>query len=102
MKQWKKVMACMTAAALTAGPPGFVGTGTEVVHAAGLEESLLLDFDFENLTAGDEINGGNAKAVGNYALAESYEGAGTALYLDGSAGNFLTVTDQEDKSLLNV
>lgn len=101
MKQWKKVMACMTAAALAAGLPGFVGTGTEVVHAAGLEESLLLDFDFENLTAGDEINGGNAKAVGNYALAESYEGAGMALHLDGSAGNFLTVTDQEGKSLLN-
>ncbi|WP_440322185.1 family 43 glycosylhydrolase, partial [Laedolimicola sp.] len=60
---------------------------------------LLAAFDFNDVTAAG-FEGGNAKATGSYSQKESYEGAGKALYLDGSSTNFLTVTDKAGKSLL--
>lgn len=41
----------------------------EVKDAADIEASLLLDFDFENLSAGQEIVTDTAKATGGYTLA---------------------------------
>jgi len=69
------------------------------------EEKILADFNFD--TEADLGNGAkgfaseNAKASGSYTLQDSYNAkAGKALYLDGSASNFLTVTDKEGNSLL--
>ena len=99
MKKFKKAMACLTAAAMLTGLAGSAGTGMAVTHAAGVEDNLILDFDFENLTAGDTITGGGAKATGTYSLQDSYEGAGKAIYLDGSS-QFLTATKEDGSSLL--
>lgn len=69
------------------------------------EEKVLAEFDFNMETdLGNGVKGfasENAKASGNYTLQDSYNAeAGKALYLDGSASNFLTVTDKDGKSLL--
>lgn len=58
--------------------------------------TVLADFTFDNET--DGFIGGTAKASGSYTLENSYDGK--ALYLDGSASNYLTVTNQEGGSLL--
>ncbi|MEY8515707.1 family 43 glycosylhydrolase [Lachnospiraceae bacterium 29-84] len=70
------------------------------------EEKILVDFDFNEET---DLGSGKkgfaseyAQASGGYALQDSYnEEAGKALYLDGSASNFLSVTDKEGKSILS-
>ena len=68
--------------------------------AADPEPELLLDFDFENLTANADIAAGTAKATGGYTLTASYDGAGRALHLDGSASQWLNVTKADGTSLL--
>ena len=95
----KKAMACITAAAMLAGLSGSAGVGMTAVHAEGIDDHLILDFDFENLTAGSEITGGGAKATGSYSLQDSYAGAGKALYLDGTS-QFLNATKEDGTSLL--
>lgn len=63
------------------------------------EQKVLADFNFDDETTGFESE--NAKATGNYTLKDSYnEKAGKAVYLDGSADQYLQVTDKEGKSLL--
>lgn len=63
------------------------------------EQKVLADFDFNEDGAGFESE--NARATGTYTLKDSYdESAGKALYLDGSADNWLKVTDKDGKSLL--
>ena len=95
----KKAMVCITAAAMLAGLSGSAGVGMTAVHAEGIDDHLILDFDFENLTAGSEITGGGAKATGSYSLQDSYAGAGKALYLDGTS-QFLNATKEDGTSLL--
>ena len=64
------------------------------------EPELLVSMDFEGLKEGEEIASAKALAKGGYTLADSYEGGGKALHLDGSAGQFLTVTGEDGGSLL--
>lgn len=60
---------------------------------------LLAEFDFDDTDSGFECR--TAKATGNYTLVEGKdEEHGRALYLDGSAEQYLTVTDREGGSLL--
>ena len=88
-------------------------TGVKNVHnnnsamwASGLVEvkvygtpKVLADFDFDDETSG--FTSVNANAAGAHALQASYNKAnGKALYLDGTAANFLTVTDKNGGSLL--
>lgn len=72
----------------------------EAFAAEATEPACLVDFDFENLTDGSEITSDGAKATGNYTVSTGYLGQGSAIYLDGSADQFLTVTDEEGESLL--
>lgn len=72
----------------------------EVKDAADIEAELLLDFDFENLSAGQDIVTETAKAVGGYTLTGSYEGSGDALHLDGTSAQWLDVTNASGGSLL--
>ena len=55
MKRLKKSVALVTTAALLAGSAGSLGTGLTVSYAA--EPNLLVDMDFENLQADQEIPG---------------------------------------------
>ncbi len=88
-------------------------TGVKNVHnnnsamwASGLVEvkvygtpKVLADFDFDDETSG--FTSVKANAAGAHALQASYNKAnGKALYLDGTAANFLTVTDKNGGSLL--
>jgi len=62
---------------------------------------LLADFTFDDDAS--VLAGGNAKATvnGSYQLKDSKDAAsGKALYLDGNASNYLSVTDKDGKSLL--
>lgn len=68
--------------------------------AAEPEANLLLDFNFDNLTDSKEIVTDTARATGGYTLQGSYEGAGKALHLDGTASQWLRVTDKQGGSLL--
>ena len=71
----------------------------QVADPAEIEAELLLDFDFENLSAGQDIVTDTAKASGGYTLTDSYEG-GSALHLDGTAAQWLNVTAADGSSLL--
>lgn len=97
MKRLKKSVALVTTAALLAGTAGSLGTGLTVSHAA--EPNLLVDMDFENLQADQEITGDHAKATGTYTIGKSYAVDGHALHLDGR-GQFLNVTGLDGGSLL--
>ena len=72
----------------------------EVKDAADIEAELLLDFDFENLSANQDIITDTAKATGGYTLTGSYEGSGQALHLDGTSAQWLDVTNASGGSLL--
>ncbi len=62
-------------------------------------EEILAQFDFDDET--DGFRSENAKAEGSHTLQDSHHRqAGKALYLDGSAGQYLTVTDINGNSLL--
>ena len=92
---WRRGAAFVVAAALMAASvPCGASAGTQKAQAAAGE--VLADFDFDSDV--DGFTGGKAKASGTYTLADSYDGK--ALYLDGSASNFLTVTDEDGGSLL--
>lgn len=72
---------------------------TEIGGEGDVEEKILAQFDFDDET--DGFKSENAKATGNHTLTDSYDSsAGQALYLNGSADNFLTVTDADGNSLL--
>lgn len=63
------------------------------------EEYIIARFNFDGET--DGFHGGGASAAGTYTLADSYaQKAGKALYLDGNADNYLTVTGEDGKSPL--
>ena len=53
------------------------------------------------MTEGQEITTETAKASGGYTLTDSYEGGGKALHLDGTASQWLNVTDMQGGSLLD-
>lgn len=72
----------------------------QVADPSQVEAELLVDFDFENLTAGQEIVTATAKATGGYGLADSYEGSGKALHLNGTSSQWLNVTKEDGTSLL--
>ncbi|MDR0671914.1 MAG: family 43 glycosylhydrolase, partial [Oscillospiraceae bacterium] len=66
--------------------------------------SLLADFNFNTAAVSGVFDGGNAKAAvsGTYALQakEGEPAEDTALYLNGSSNNFLSVTKRDGGSLL--
>lgn len=68
--------------------------------AEGTDANLLLNFDFEDLSDGQEIATDTVKAVGGYTLADSYEGSGKALHLNGTSSQWLNVTKADGTSLL--
>ena len=68
------------------------------MEAADIPEPLV-KFDFEDLSENAEITYKNAKATGEYSLAESYKGGGEALSLNGT-GQFLDVKKKDGESLL--
>ena len=76
---------------------GFESTFDVIVEGTQ-DDSLLADFHFNDEETG--LTSEKARATGSYTLKESYDENGKALYLDGSASNYLTVTDQDGKSLL--
>ncbi len=84
----------MAAALMATSIPYSALAKTEKTEAA--DADILADFDFDSDAGG--FTGGRAKASGTYTLTDSYDGK--ALYLDGSASNFLTVTDEAGDSLL--
>ncbi len=63
------------------------------------DADLLLDFDFEGLTANQEIETETASASGGYTLTTSYDGS-QALHLDGTNTQWLNVTKADGTSLL--
>ncbi len=64
-----------------------------------ISEKILAQFDFDNET--DGFTSENAKAAGTYTLQDSYHRqVKKALYLDGTANQFLTVTNNNGGSLL--
>lgn len=67
--------------------------------AEGSGADLLLDFNFEGLSAGAEITTDTASATGGYTLTESYDGS-SALHLDGTSSQWLNVTKSDGTSLL--
>lgn len=98
MKKTKKGIALLTMSAVLAG---IVPVGTswlQEVQAADLPKALV-DFDFENLNANQEIVTDSAKATGTYGLSDSHAGGGKALSLNGT-NQWLNITTREGKSLL--
>ena len=73
---------------------------TKAEMFSGTAADLLADFDFENLTDGQEIVTDTAKASGGYTLTDSYEGSGKAIHLDGSDSQWLNLTGADGSSLL--
>lgn len=63
------------------------------------DAELLLDFDFEGLSAGQTITTETASASGGYTLTTSYDGS-QALHLDGTSSQWLNVTKAGGTSLL--
>ena len=63
------------------------------------DAELLLDFDFEGLSAGQTITTETASASGGYTLTTSYDGS-QALHLDGTSSQWLNVTKADGTSLL--
>ena len=93
---WKRWISLALGAAM-------VGTMIPATAKAQEETSvaLLADFTFDD--AAHVTGGGNAKAEvkGTYELKDSKDAEnGQALYLDGNASNYLTVTDADGGSLL--
>ena len=93
---WKRWVSLALGAAM-------VGTMIPATAKAQEETSvaLLADFTFDD--AAHVTGGGNAKAEvkGTYELKDSKDAEnGQALYLDGNASNYLTVTDADGGSLL--
>lgn len=98
----RKCFALFLAATMICGL-GFTNAGADsgmrMVKAEEPESALLADFSFDDEETG--FSGGQAKASGGHTLTDSYEaGAGKALHLDGTANQWLKVTDQEGESLL--
>lgn len=92
--QGKKLMSAVLAAAVTM--TGIPVTG--LTAAAASEESLIVDFHFDDEETG--LTGGGAKAVvnGTAAFETSYDGAGKALAV--SENNWLSVFREDDGAVL--
>lgn len=98
----RKCLALILAAAMIGGS-GYLGAGItpgmDRANAAEEEPSLLAEFTFDDEETG--FSGGQAKASGGHTLTDSYEAnAGKALHLDGTANQWLAVTNNEGESLL--
>lgn len=98
MKKTKKGIALLTMSAVLAGIVSVGTSGLQEVQAADLPKALV-DFDFENLNANQEIVTDSAKATGTYGLSDSHAGGGKALSLNGT-NQWLNITTREGKSLL--
>lgn len=98
MKKTKKGIALLTMSAVLAGIVPVGTSGLQEVQAADLPKALI-DFDFENLNANQEIVTDSAKATGTYGLSDSHAGGGKALSLNGT-NQWLNITTREGKSLL--
>lgn len=98
MKKTKKGIALLTMSAVLAGIVPVGTSGLQEVQAADLPKALV-DFDFENLNANQEIVTDSAKATGTYGLSDSHAGGGKALSLNGT-NQWLNITTREGKSLL--
>jgi len=98
MKKRKNILKKLFASVLVVALTGTMLSLTAEAAEEKQETSVIAQFDFNNDT--DGFTGSGAKAAGKYELRDSYEGAGKALYLDGTAGNFLKITDLEGNSLL--
>lgn len=98
MKKTKKGIALLTMSAVLAGivPAGTIGL--QDVHAADIPKALV-DFDFEELKANQEIETDTAKATGTYELKDSHAGGGKALSLNGT-DQWLNITDEKGQSIL--
>ena len=98
MKKTKKGIALLTMSAVLAGivPAGTIGL--QDVHAADIPKALV-DFDFEELEANQEIKTDTAKATGTYELKDSHAGGGKALSLNGT-DQWLNITDEKGQSIL--
>lgn len=88
----------LTMSAVLAGIVPVGTSGLQEVQAADLPKALV-DFDFENLNANQEIVTDSAKATGTYGLSDSHAGGGKALSLNGT-NQWLNITTREGKSLL--
>ena len=97
-RKTKKCISWITVAALLGGITSPFNSGAASVEAADIPEPLV-KFDFEDLSENAEITYKNAKATGEYSLAESYKGGGEALSLNGT-GQFLDVKKKDGESLL--
>ena len=98
MKKTKRGVALLTVSAMLAGLlPSGVG-GLQEVQAADLPKALV-DFDFENLNANQEIVTDSAKATGTYGLSDSHAGGGQALSLNGK-NQWLDIKTPAGESLL--
>lgn len=98
MKKTKKGIALLTMSAVLAGIVPVGTSGLQEVQAADLPKALV-DFDFENLNANQEIVTDSAKATGTYGLSDNHAGGGKALSLNGT-NQWLNITTREGKSLL--
>ncbi len=98
MKKTKKGIALLTMSAVLAGIVPVGTSGLQEVQASDLPKALV-DFDFENLNANQEIVTDSAKATGTYGLSDSHAGGGKALSLNGT-NQWLNITTREGKSLL--
>lgn len=98
MKKTKKGIALLTMSAVLAGIVPVGTSGLQEVQAADLPKALV-DFDFENLNANQEIVTDSAKATGTYGLSDSHAGGGKALSLNGT-NQWLNITTREGQSLL--
>ena len=103
MKGKKKHLAGkrVLAAVLTAALAGTYIPAVPAAAAGGDEPEVLAKFTFDDVDTG--FAGGSAEAAvnGTYELRDSKDAeSGKALYLDGNAANYLSVTDKDGGSLL--
>ena len=93
-EMWKRGLAIVLSAAM-------ISPFLPAEASAETTAPLLANFTFDDEAS--VLTGGNAKATvnGSYQLTDSKDAAnGKALYLDGNAANYLSVTDAGGKSLL--
>jgi len=98
MKKRRSVLRRIFASALTVAMVGTMLPATALAaETKEASKGIIAQFDFDDEAGG--FTGGGAKASGTYELKDSYDGAGKALYLNGSS-QFLSVTKEDGSSLL--
>ena len=101
MKKRKRILQRMFASVLTAAMVGTMIPAAAFAAQQTINTPLLADFTFDDEAS--VLAGGNAKATvnGSYELKDSKDAASKkALYLDGNASNYLSITDKDGNSLL--